>query len=132
MNPLAQMQWMQKFITSEGNAYLDLQLAADDISIRKAPGSPENGLDGWAFMMRTEKKDLALLYFEVKAERVTISNLAPNKSYQFTWYDTRKGQWLEPAIMSTDSQGAAQLPAFPDGGNTAVLDWAAKLTLHSN
>lgn len=125
-----QMQWMEKFVTSEGTAYLNLQLASTDISTRKAPGSPENGLDGWAFMMRTEKKDLALLYFEEKAERATVAHLEPNKSYQFKWYDTRKGQWLENTTVSTDSQGTAKLPAFPDGKNVATLDWAAKLTLH--
>ena len=52
-----QMQWMKKFIMSEGKSYQDLRLASDDISPRKAPGSPETGLDGWALMMRTEKKD---------------------------------------------------------------------------
>ena len=125
----AQMQWMKKFITSEGKAYQDLQLASDDISPRKAPGSPETGLDGWALMMKTEKKDLALLYFENKAERAKISNLEPNKTYQFTWYDTRAGQWLENLTVSTDSQGVAQLPPFPNGKDIATLDWAAKLVL---
>jgi hypothetical protein len=124
-----QMQWMQKFITSEGKTYQNLQLASDDISPRKAPGSPETGLDGWALMMKTEKKDLALLYFESKAERARISNLKPNKSYQFTWYNTRTGQWLDASTLTTDSQGIAQLPSFPDGGAVATLDWAAKLTL---
>jgi len=125
----AQMQWMQKFFTSEGRAYEDLQLASSDISPRKAPGSPETGLDGWALMMRTEKKDLAFLYFENKAERVKISKLEPKRSYQFTWYNTRTGQWLENSAVSTDSQGIAQLPPFPDGGDVATLDWAAKLIL---
>ena len=123
----AQMQWMQKFITSEGKAYQDLQLASDDISPRKAPGSSETGLDGWALMMKTEKKDLALLYFESKAERAKISNLEPNKSYQFTWYDTRTGKWLEKSTVTTDSQGIAQMPQFPDGADVATVDWAAKL-----
>ena len=59
----------------------------------KAPASPETGLDGWALMMKTEKKDLALVYFEEKAERATVGNLEPNKSYQFTWYDPQSGQW---------------------------------------
>jgi len=127
----AQMQWMKKFITSEGKAYQDLQLASDDISPRKAPGSPETGLDGWALMMRTENKDLAFIYFENKAERAKISNLKPNQSYQFTWYNTRTGQWLERSTVTTDSQGIVQLPQFPDGKDVASLDWAAKLTLPS-
>ena len=125
----AQMQWMKKFITSEGRAYQDLQLASDDISPRKAPGSSETGLDGWALMMRTEKKDLALVYFEEKAQRAKISNLEPNKTYQFTWYDTRKGQWQEDSTVTADSQGSVQLPPFPGGGDVATLDWAAKLVL---
>jgi hypothetical protein len=125
----AQMQWMVKFITSEGRAYENLQLASDDISPRKAPGSPETGLDGWALMMSTAKKDLAFLYFENKAERAKVSNLKQNQTYKFTWYDTRNGQWLESASLKTDSQGVAQLPAFPDGKDVAASDWAAKLTL---
>ena len=80
-------------------------------------------------MMRTEKKDLALLYFEEKAERAKVANLAPNKSYQFSWYDTRSGQWLETSSVNSDSQGNAQLPPFPDGKDVATLDWAAKLIL---
>jgi hypothetical protein len=125
----AQMQWMKKFITSEGKAYQDLQLASDDISPRKAPGSSETGLDGWALMMRTEKKDLALVYFEEKAQRAKISKLEPNKTYQFTWYDTRKGKWQEDSTVTADSQGSVQLPPFPDGKDIATLDWAAKLVL---
>jgi hypothetical protein len=126
------MQWMKKFITSEGKSYQDLRLASDDITPRKAPGSPETGLDGWALMMRTEKKDLALLYFEVKAERARIANLKPNSSYRFTWYDTRAGEWLQASTLTTDAQGNAQLPPFPDGADMAALDWAAKLTLPSS
>ena len=124
-----QMQWLKKFIMSEGEAYQDLQLASDDVSPHKAPGSPETGLDGWALMMKTEKKDLALVYFEEKAERATVRNLEPNKSYQFTWYDPRTGQWQEPSTVSTDSQGSAKLPSFPGGGDIATFDWAAKLIL---
>jgi len=86
-------------------------------------------LDGWALMMRTEKKDLALVYFEEKAQRAKISNLEPNKTYQFTWYDTRKGQWQEDSTVTADSQGSVQLPPFPGGGDVATLDWAAKLVL---
>ncbi|HEX5422217.1 MAG TPA: DUF5060 domain-containing protein [Candidatus Acidoferrales bacterium] len=127
-----QMQWMKKFITSEGKSYQDLLLASDDISPRKAPGSPETGLDGWAFMMMTEKKDLALLYFETRAERAKISDLEPNKVYRFTWYNTRSGQWLENSTVTTDAQGTAQLPSFPGGGDVATVDWAAKLTLRSS
>jgi hypothetical protein len=125
----AQMRWMKKFITSQGKSYQDLQLASDDVSPHKAAGSPEAGLDGWALMMRTPKKDLALLYFEEKSERAKVSNLEPNKSYQFTWYDTRTGKWLENAAVATDAQGIAQLPPFPDGKDIATLDWAAKLLL---
>jgi hypothetical protein len=127
-----QMQWMKKFITSEGKAYQDLQPASGDVSPHIAPGSPETGLDGWTLMMRTERKDLALLYFEVKSQRAKIANLNPNSSYQFTWYDTRAGEWLQASTVTTDAQGNAQLPAFPDGADVAALDWAAKLTLPSS
>ena len=75
---------------------------------------------------------LARLYFEVKAQRAKIANLKPNSSYQFTWYNTRAGEWLQASTVTTDTQGNAQLPAFPDGEDVAALDWAAKLTLPSS
>jgi len=98
-----QMQWMKKFFLSEGRRYQDLLLANDEITPRKAPGSPEDGLDGWSLMMRTKEKDLAFLYFENKAIRARLAGWVPGKSYRLTWYDPRKGEWASAAEVTSDA-----------------------------
>jgi len=123
----SQMQHLRTFILSEGRRYIDLLPAQDDITPRKAPGSPERGLDGWAFLMRTQDKNLAFLYFENKARRATITNASANAAHRFTWYNTRTGEWLESATVQSDGQGRLQLPLFPGGGEEADADWAARL-----
>ncbi len=122
------MQWLRNFILSEGARYRDLLLASDDLTPRKAEGSPARGLDGWAFLMRTKEKDLGLLYFENKARRVRAANWSPNAAYRFAWYNPRTGQWLDPIRVSADAQGNLQLPPFPGGREAAEIDWAAKIT----
>ncbi|MFL6415442.1 MAG: DUF4038 domain-containing protein, partial [Bryobacteraceae bacterium] len=125
----AQMQWMKKFFLSEGRRYQDLLLANDEITPRKAPDVPDNGLDGLSLMMRTKEKDLAFLYFENKALRASLAGWAPDKSYRLTWYDPRKGEWASPTEVSADAQGIVKLPPFPGGADIAETDWAAKLVL---
>jgi hypothetical protein len=121
------MRGLRDFILSEGVRYRDLGLASDDLVPRKAPGSSDRGLDGWAFLMRTPRKDLGLLYFEDRAARARAAGWAPNGRYRFTWYDPRAGAWKDSADLQADAQGILQLPAFPDGADVAVTDWAAKI-----
>jgi len=127
----AYMQWLGKFILSEGPRYRDLLLASDDLTPRKADGSKDNGLDGWAFLMRTKEKDFGLLYFENQARRARTSGWNPNASYRFTWYNPRTGEWQQTSSLTADAQGAMQLPPFPGGGDTADVDWAAKIVVAS-
>jgi hypothetical protein len=124
-----QMRHLVKFVLSEGRRYQDLLLATDDIVPRKAPGSPEKGLDGWSFMMRTSEKDLALLYFEKHAVRARIQAFKTNGEYQWSWFDTRRGEWLEPIAIEADAAGRMTAPPFPGGLASADADWAAKLEL---
>lgn len=42
------MQHLNAFMQSEGRRYHDLLIASDQVLPRKAPGSPEDGLDGWS------------------------------------------------------------------------------------
>lgn len=122
-----QMQWMKKFFLSEGARYQELELASEAVSPRKAPGSRENGLDGWSLMMRTREKDLGFLYFEQQAIRASLAGWAPGNSYSFTWYDPRTGEWQQAAKISSDQNGTIRVPPFPNSGETAGLDWAAKI-----
>jgi hypothetical protein len=125
----AQMQHLREFVFSEGRRFQDLELAASDLSPRKAPGSPERGLDGWGFMMRTKQRDLALLYFEHDALRAKLSNMRPNSKYRWFWFDPRTGQCGRPITASCTARGQLTMPEFPGGGDAAKNDWAAKLLL---
>jgi hypothetical protein len=104
-------------------------LASEDLRPRKAPGAREDGLDGWAFMMRTADRDLALLYFEQKAQRGTVAGLRPVTRYRWTWFDPRQGQWLTSVHATSDRSGSLTVPRFPTGSREAREDWAAKLVL---
>ena len=104
-------------------------MASDSLSPRKADGSRDTGLDGWAFMMRTPAKDLALLYFENKAYQARAAGWEPNARYSFTWFQTQTGEWQPAVTVRADARGEIQLPPFPGGASVAETDWAAKVTL---
>jgi hypothetical protein len=121
------MRGLGAFVLTEGRRYRELQLASEDLSTRKAPGSSDTGLDGWAFQMRTPDKRLALLYFENKARRGTSRGWMPKGSYRLTWFDPRAGAWRGALPLKADAQGVIQLPPFPGGDEVASADWAAKI-----
>ncbi len=125
-----QMAHLQTFMLSEGEMYQDLRLARQDIQPNKAPGSKPRGLDGWAFMMRTNKKDLAMLYFENGCIQPKLHGFQPYGSYQLEWFDPGNGTWIGNVELSADQAGTIDLPAFPGGLKTAKTDWAAKLTIN--
>jgi hypothetical protein len=125
----AQMQHLHAFVLSEGGRYQDLRLASEDLDPRRAPGSSEDGLDGWSFMMRTADRSLALLYFEVKASRAGLAGLVPGAPYRWTWFDPRSGQWKGVVPLVADARGTLLAPPFPGRSpGVAEQDWAAKLT----
>ena len=121
------MRGLGAFVLSEGTRYRDLQLASDDLSARKAPGSSETGLDGWSFLMRTPDKTLGLVYFEHRAQRGRASGWTPRGRYRFTWFDPRAGQWGASVDLVADDTGTLSQPAFPGGQDVAPTDWAAKI-----
>jgi len=123
------MQHLQAFMLSEGQRYQDLVLASGDISPRKAPGSPEDGLDGWSYMMRTAEKDFALLYFENKAVLPSLQGFNPGKTYSLSWFDPMTGQWQKPVSITANSEGTLAFPGFPQNEQIASRDWAAKILL---
>ena len=121
------MQHLGKFILSEGDKYQALQISYKDIHPQKAPGSPEAGLDGWSYMMRTPEKDFALLYFENQSVLPEITGFVPNTLYSLQWFSPAKGEWQEPVIIQSDKTGKLVVTFFPDRQNPAVIDWAAKI-----
>lgn len=121
------MQHLQTFIKSEGARYQDLQLGSDQLEPRTAPGSPDDGLDGWSYMMRTAGKDFALLYFENRSVAPNIKGFMPGKNYQLEWFDPLTGSWLAAVSIAADSLGNISLPAFPQGEKVASRDWALKI-----
>lgn len=121
------MQWLARFVLSEGPRYRDLMLASDDLAPRKATGSREDGLDGWAFLMRTKERDFALLYFENGAQRAQSTGWTPNAAYRFSWYDPRTGEWQAAVTLTADGNGQMQLPPFPGNVDKSDTDWAAKI-----
>ena len=109
-----QMRHLATFVLSEQSRYQQLLLASEDLRPRKAPGAREDGLDGWAFMMRTADRDLALLYFEKEAPRGTVAGLRPASRYRWIWFDPRQGRWL-PAVPVTSARGGSvAVPRIPD------------------
>ena len=121
------MQHLKYFVLSEGKRYQDLLLASEDIHPPKAPDSPADGLDGWAYMMRTDDKDFALLYFENKAMRATLKNMKPDTAYRLTWFNPQSGKWSNPIQVTADESGNLNMPAFPGRTDPTRIDWAVKL-----
>jgi hypothetical protein len=124
------MQHLKTFMLSEGGRYRDLRPARDDLIPCRAPGSPEAGLDGWSYMMRTPDKDFALLYFENGSVLPVLTGFKSRATYSLTWYDPRKGEWQDPLIIETDKSGKLVLPVFPGGQDPAATDWALKIHIH--
>ncbi len=118
---------LRDFMLSEGGDYQRLELARQDVHPNKAPDAPEDGLDGWAYMMRTPDKKLAFLYFENESGLPTLHSFIPDSDYSFQWYHPVIGQWKESVLIRADDNGVLRVPDFPNGQDRASNDWAAKI-----
>jgi len=123
----AQMQYLGRFVLSEGSRYQHLELASQDLEPRGGVQALADGLDGWAFLMRTAERDFALAYFEQHAPRVRMKGFTAGGRYRWTWFDPRNGAWSRPQPVRADGAGTLTTPAFPAGGATAERDVAAKI-----
>ena len=123
----SQMQHLGKFILSEGNRYQELAPANAELQPRTAAGATDDGLDGWTFMLRTDDRSFALLYFENKATPARITGFSPSARYRWTWFNPRDGQWSEPLELTTTVDGVLAAPSFPVGTAPVITDWAAKV-----
>ncbi|MCB9247297.1 MAG: DUF4038 domain-containing protein [Ignavibacteriales bacterium] len=57
------MKHLNSFVLSEGEKFQDLLPSREDVIPNKAPDSPLDGLDGWAYMMRNSKKRFCIALF---------------------------------------------------------------------
>ena len=121
------MRHLREFILSERGDYQKLELARHDVQPNQAPDAAEDGLDGWAYMMRTPDKSLAFLYFENESVLPTLHNFIPGSEYSFQWYHPVTGDWKEKVLIKADDNGVLRVPDFPDRENRASNDWAAKI-----
>ena len=121
------MRPLRDFILSEGAAFQQLRLARADVRPHEAPGAPADGLDGWAYMMRTPDRRLAFLYFEHASVLPTLHRFTPGAAYAFQWYHPATGAWHPPATIVADAEGTLRLPGFPEADARTYRDWAAKI-----
>ncbi len=121
------MRHLRDFMLSERGDYQKLELARHDVRPNRAPGAAEDGLDGWAYMMRTSDKSLAFLYFENKSVLPTLHNFIPGSDYSFQWYHPVTGEWSEEVLIRADENGVLRVPEFPDTKDRVYDDWAAKI-----
>jgi hypothetical protein len=121
------MQHLRTFILSEGDMYQDLQPASKEMHPQKAPGSPDAGLDGWSYMMRTPEKELAFLYFENRSVLPELTGFKASTSYSLHWFNPVSGEWVNHGTGTADAKGILVLEAFPDEQDPSVTDWALKI-----
>lgn len=124
----AQLPYLGKFILSEGVAYRECVPARERLAPHKADGAPEEGLDGWAFLLLSPERDLGFVYFENECEAPDLTGLIPDRPYRLQWFDPISGEWLpESRTVRTNSEGSLQIESFPDGGRISNRDWCLKV-----
>jgi hypothetical protein len=122
-----QMRHLRDFVLCEGARYQDLVLASQDLEPRAIANSQADGLDGWSFLMRTPARDFALAYFENRATRVHIKGMQPHGDYRWGWFEPRTGEWSRAVALTADANGVLKAPPFPQGGEQAARDVAARI-----
>ena len=128
----AQLQYLAKFILSEGKAYQNCSPKKELLKPFKTKDSKDNGLDGWSYMLLSNEKDLAFLYFENKAQVPVISGLIPNKSYTLIWFDPITGKWVDNyKSISSNDKGNIVIEIFVTGEIISKQDWCLKIKLEN-
>ncbi len=121
----AQMQYIYKFLFSEGTSYQDLMPAKQLLEPNQTPNEDKNM--GWAYCMHTETKDMFILYFEKDCPKATLTGTIPSTNYEIHWFDASTGNWLETESVKSDQEGVISMPDFPAGSGISKKDWAVKL-----
>ncbi len=129
----AQLQFLGKFILSEGNLYQKCSPKSELLIPNKAKTAKEDGLDGWAFFLQSPEKELGFIYFENKCETPLITGLISNSNYQLQWFNPISGIWLQNnQELVSDSKGCITIVNFPKSDNNTNQDWCLKIKLTKN
>lgn len=124
-----QLQYLGEFILSEGEKYKRCIPSGELLNPHKSEGAPEDGLDGWSFMLLAPEKELAFIYFENDCEIAQITGLQKAQEYQMIWFDPISGEWQKTITANTDDSGNLELEKFPSGNNISEQDWALKVKI---
>jgi len=118
-----EVQFASKFLMTHGAKYQDLAPHPELLSVSKTGNWPT---EGWAFLMRTDDKQLFKLYFQRKAAHSDLSGALPNTAYKAQWFDPRTGAWSKAGdgTLTSDAQGRIALPVCP----TSADDWGLSLS----
>ena len=113
---------LKTFAFCEGTRFRELVPNAELVCPNKT--GPGKGYEGWAFCARSSERDLFLLYFEKGCPQATVRGALHDAVYEATWFDVRKGVWIEAGEVKADEMECVHLPGFPDGE-----DWGLRLML---
>lgn len=122
-----QMELINGFLFSEGDTFRDL-IEAKHL-LRPYQTANEDDNMGWAYCMRTEDKNLFMLYFEKGCKKPLLSETQREVEYEFNWYDPETGEWIKTERVSANIRGFLQFPDFPEGDSISNKDWAVKVKI---
>jgi len=122
-----QMRYLRTFILSEGIKYRNL-VPSENLLMPNRSGEAKSCI-GWAYCVRTEEKDLFLLYFEKDCPKASLSGAISKGEYSARWFNPRIGIWRDAGVLVADSAGIIDLPYFPGNYSKSRNDWAMKLKL---
>lgn len=123
----AQMQYIYKFLFSEGTSYQDLMPDKQLLEPNQTRNEDKNM--GWAYCMHTEAKDLFMLYFEKDCPKAILNGTKPGAGYELQWFDASDGNWVKTERVASDQEEKIIMPEFPSGSGISKKDWAVKLKL---
>jgi len=118
----AQMEYLKKFVLSEGERYQELVPRREFLTPNKS--GDHIGYTGWAYCAGTADRDFFLLYFEKDCPQATFRGSLPGTNYRARWFNPRRGEWIDlgDQLQGDESTGLIELPRPPSNE-----DWGMKL-----
>ncbi len=125
-----QMKYINDFLFSEGDSYIDL-VEAKQLLKPHQTSNPDNNM-GWSYCLSSENSDLYFLYFEQGCQKPVLSKTKKAAKYIFEWFNPENGQWSKSEKLISSNQGFIEFPDFPNGETISTKDWALKIKLSKN